>query len=473
MKRFQSLREVQHQIQSGSISLPDLVQHYLLNIKQHAHLNAFVEVWPDEALERASSIQQKLEKGTAGKLAGMVLSLKDNLALQGKRMSAGSKMLESFHSIYTSTAIERLLKEDAILIGTTNCDEFAMGSSNENSAFGPALNPHDNTRVPGGSSGGSAVAVAADMCLASIGSDTGGSVRQPAALCGVWGFKPSYGCISRYGLTAYASSFDQIGPITQCAEDAALLTEIMSGPDGFDTGVVSFFENSGPRKVKRIGFFRECLDTEALNPSVKEATVAYLDECRKQGYEVKELSFDLLQFVVPAYYVLTAAEASSNLERFDGVHYGHRSNKATTLEEVYEMSRSEAFGWEVKRRIMMGTFVLSSDQFDKFYRQAQRVRSLIKSRIHDVFNECDILVMPCTTDVAFELGAKNADPVAMYMEDIYTVLANLAGIPALSIPLGKRGNLPFGIQLLSGAKEDKTLLDFARTMENQVFFQTD
>jgi aspartyl-tRNA(Asn)/glutamyl-tRNA(Gln) amidotransferase subunit A len=470
VKRFNSLREVQHSLSSGSLVLPELLRHYLNRIELGKHLNAFIEVWPQDALTRAHEIQKKIDSNCAGRLAGMVLSVKDNIAVKSKRLSAGSKILESFASVYTATAIERLLEEDAILIGSVNCDEFAMGSSSENSAFGPVLNPHNEAHVPGGSSGGSAVSVAAQMCLASIGSDTGGSVRQPAALCGVVGFKPTYGSISRYGLTAYASSFDQIGPITNCVEDAEILYSIMAGPDEFDTTLFDKASVREKKEVKRIAFFKECLETQGLNSEVKSATLHFIEQCRAKGYTVEELSFDLLSAVVPTYYVLTTAEASSNLARYDGVHFGYQSPHARNIEQVYSLSRSEGFGWEVKRRIMMGTFVLSAEHYDRFFGQAQRVRTKIKQQIQTLFKEFDVLVMPCTADVAFKLGEKSDDPVAMYMEDIYTVLANLTGMPAISIPLGTRNGLPFGIQLLADEKSDATLLAFAQAMEKPSFF---
>lgn len=450
--------------------MSSLVEYYLDRIASNEHLNAFLEVWGNDAKQRAEEIQARYNEGRAGRLAGMVIGIKDNICFRGHRVSAGSKILEGFESLFSATAIERLLSEDAILIGRCNCDEFAMGSSNENSAFGPVLNPQAEGRVPGGSSGGSAAAVAADLCLAALGSDTGGSIRQPASLTGIVGLKPTYGRISRHGLIAYASSFDQIGPMTSSVEDAALLLEVMAGPDNFDSTAIqqtpdpygSVSESEGPR---RIAFIRDCVESPGLNPEVRQRMEVIMEELRKEGHVLEPVSFPYLDHIVPAYYVLTTAEASSNLARFDGIHYGYRSAGVAGIDETYRKSRSEGFGAEVKRRIMLGTFVLSSGYYDAYYTRAQRVRQLIRSATNEIFSSYSFILTPTTTDEAFGLGDNTKDPIAMYLEDIFTVQANLAGIPAISLPLGRKSSgRPFGIQAMAPAGKDADLIGFSHLL---------
>ncbi len=347
MRRFTSLTEVRNELTAGTLSCRQLVEYYLDNIQRKSHLNAFLEVWPEEALAQAEAVDAKLAAGTAGKLAGMVVGLKDVLAYKDHALQSSSHILDGFKSLFTGTAVQRLLDEDAIFIGRQNCDEFAMGASNETSYFGPARNEIDPDRVPGGSSGGSAVAVQADLCLASIGSDTGGSVRQPAAFCGIVGFKPTYSRISRYGLIAYASSFDQIGTLTRSVEDAALLLEVMAGADNFDSTasqreVPAYSELMTPAPHYRIGYIRDCLERPGLNPEIKAATEQALDVLRGQGHVVEAVDFPYLDFIVPTYYILTTAEASSNLSRYDGVKFGYRASDATDLESLYKKTRSQA-----------------------------------------------------------------------------------------------------------------------------------
>jgi len=446
------------------------VAYYLDNIQQKQHLNAFLEVWPDEALAQADAVDAKLQAGTAGKLAGMVIGLKDVLAYKDHALQSSSHILDGFRSLFTGTAVQRLLDEDAILIGRQNCDEFAMGASNETSYFGPARNEIDPDRVPGGSSGGSAVAVQADLCLASIGSDTGGSVRQPAAFCGVVGFKPTYSRISRYGLIAYASSFDQIGTLTRSVADAALLLEVMAGPDAFDSTVSqqpvpAYSELLEPAAQYRVGYIKDCLERPGLAPEIKNATEEALDLLRSQGHVVEAVEFPYLDYIVPTYYILTTAEASSNLSRYDGVKFGYRAADTTDLESLYKKTRSQGFGPEVQRRILLGTFVLSADYYDAYYTKAQQVRRLIKETTDELLRQYDFLVLPTTPTTAFRIGANEKDTLAMYLADIFTVQASLAGVPAISVPAGTdAAGLPIGLQILSGAFREEALLAFAQSV---------
>lgn len=468
MKRFSSLQEVRQALAAGNLLCTDLVNYYLHNIERKKHLNAFLEVYADEALEQARKVDEKLKNGTAGKLAGMVIGLKDNICYQNHHVSASSKILEGFVSVYSATVTERLLHEDAIIIGRLNCDEFAMGASNENSAYGPVLNDADNTKVPGGSSGGSAVAVQADLCLAALGSDTGGSVRQPASFTGTFGIKPTYGRVSRWGLLAYASSFDQIGPVTASAEDMALLLEVISGHDAYDATAseepVPPYTAALNRKDKyRIAVIGDCLEHPGLDSEVKQRIEDLQHQLVLAGHSIETVSFPYLDYMVPCYYVLTTAEASSNLSRYSGLMYGHRSNEATDLESTFKKSRSEGFGTEVQRRIMTGTFVLSSDYYDAYYTKAQKVRKLIQSKTFELLDSYDFILLPTTPGPAFELGSKSADPIAMYLADIFTVQAPLAGIPALSVPGAVHSNgMPFGVQLMAGYFEEEALLAFGK-----------
>jgi aspartyl-tRNA(Asn)/glutamyl-tRNA(Gln) amidotransferase subunit A len=464
---FHSLTEVKKAISQGDITLPGLVNHYLKNIDERKSLNAFLEVYAEEALQQAVEIQEKIQKGNAGRLAGMVIGIKDNICYKAHKVSASSKILEGFESLFSATAVEKLLAEDAIIIGRLNCDEFAMGSSNENSAYGIVRNPVNEETVPGGSSGGSAAAVAADLCLAALGSDTGGSIRQPASLTGTVGLKPSYGRISRWGLIAYASSFDQIGPITRSVADAALLLEIMAGTDGHDStasssSVDKYSDFSGTPQKHRIAIFKEALENESINPEVRKRMKDFVEELKENGHEISVIDFPELDFLVPTYYVLTTAEASSNLARFDGIHYGYRSPEAAGVDGTYKKSRSEGFGKEVKRRIMLGTFVLSAGYYDAYFGKAQSVRRMVTDKIAALLENHDFVLTPTTTDSAFKFGENVDDPIAMYLQDIFTVLANLVGMPAISLPLGRKADgMPFGIQLMSNRLEEKKLLDFS------------
>ena len=470
MKNFTSLNEIHKSIKSGSISCQSLVNYYLDRIDKHKDLNVYVEVFAEEALMRAKNIDEKLFAGTAGRLAGMVVAIKDNICFKGRKVTAASKILDGFESLYSATVVERLLKEDAIIIGRVNCDEFAMGSANETSYYGAVKNPKNPKKVSGGSSGGSAAAVAADLCQVALGSDTGGSIRQPAAFCGVVGLKPTYSRVSRYGLIAYASSFDQIGPITKSIEDAALVTEIISGKDPNDSTsssvMVEPYNNIVlPTEKKKITYLKEYLESPGLDAEIKEKFLDLISELKAQGHVVEEQTFSYLDVIVPSYYVLTTAEASSNLARFDGVHFGYRSSNAKDLESTYKLSRSEGFGEEVKRRIMLGTFVLSSGYYDAYYTKAQRVRRLIQDRTTALLKDYDFILMPTTPTTAFDIGVKNEDPTIAYLEDIYTVHANLAGMPAISLPLWVSSKkMPIGVQLMGAAFKEADLLNFSKLL---------
>jgi aspartyl-tRNA(Asn)/glutamyl-tRNA(Gln) amidotransferase subunit A len=465
---YKSYVDVKQAIKSG-VSAVDITNFYLKKIKDNDHLNAFLEVFSVSALEKAKDVDAKIANGTAGKLAGMVIGLKDNICYQDHKVSASSKILENFTSLYSATVVERLLAEDAILIGRLNCDEFAMGSSNENSAYGPVKNPLNNALVPGGSSGGSAAALAAGLCTAALGSDTGGSIRQPASFTGTYGMKPTYGRISRYGLIAYASSFDQIGPFTNTLEDSALLLEVMAGKDEKDSTSSSkstekYIGVKTDKKYK-IAVLKECFENEGIHPTVKAKMQECINTLTNAGHQVKIVSFPYMEYMVPTYYVLTTAEASSNLSRFDGVHYGYRSTNAVGVEQTYKKSRTEGFGTEVKRRIMAGTFVLSHGYYDAYYTKGQKVRRVLQNRTNEILNTADIILTPTTPDVAFALNGVT-DPIQMYLQDIFTVHANLTGNPSISLPLGKNTEgLPFGIQVMANHFEEKKMYDFCTTLE--------
>ena len=411
MRTYHSLEEVRADLLSSKITLVALVNYYLQRIETYQHLNVFLHVYADEALKRAEVIDAKLKAGTAGKLAGMVISIKDMICYKDHPVSASSKILKGFKSIYSSTVVERILAEDAIIIGHVNCDEFAMGASNETSHYGNVLNFADNSLVPGGSSGGSAVSVQADMCLASLGTDTGGSIRQPAAFCGLVGLKPTYGRVSRYGIIAYASSFDQVGPVTKNVKDAALILEVIAGKDEFDAtlsskAVSSFSNLQAPKKNMRIAYITETIETEGIDPEIKAAMYNRVKALQADGHTVEPVSFPYLKYAVPTYYVLTTAEASSNLSRYDGVHFGYRSPNATDLESTYKLSRSEGFGEEVKRRIMLGTFVLSAGYYDAYYAKAQKVRRIIQEKSNEILSNYDLIILPTTPTTAFKIGEK-------------------------------------------------------------------
>jgi aspartyl-tRNA(Asn)/glutamyl-tRNA(Gln) amidotransferase subunit A len=465
---FRSFLEVQNALKNSTVSCVDITTNYLQRISENRHLNAFIEVYTDEALAQAKVVDQKLQNGTSGQLAGMVVGIKDNLCYKNHKVSAASKILDGFESLFTATSVQRLLDEDAIIIGRLNCDEFAMGSANENTIYGAVKNPLDNSKVAGGSSGGSAAAVAGGLCLAALGSDTGGSIRQPAAFCGIVGLKPTYSRVSRYGLIAYASSFDQIGPLTNNVQDAALILEVISGKDDFDSTVTTkkvdqYSQVLSDNKPKKIAYIQECLDSDGLDPEVKKFIELKIIKLKSQGHIVQPISFPYLDLLVPVYYIITTAEASSNLARFDGIHYGYRSESISDLESAYINSRTEGFGEEVKRRIMLGTFVLSAGYHDAYFTKAQKLRRLIQMKTNEMFKKYDFVISPTTPHTPFGVGQKYNDPTEMYLEDIFTVQANLAGNPAISLPLGKHSNgLSIGLHVMADNFKEADLLAFSK-----------
>ena len=472
MYSFLNIHSLQEDLKSGNVTALQLTEDIISKINNHQNLNAFNEVFTESALLKAKEVDEKIKSGNAGKLAGVIVAIKDNITYKNHKVSASSKILEGFTSLFSATVVERLLAEDAIIIGRTSCDEFAMGSSNENSAYGKVLNPVNTNTVPGGSSGGSAAAVAAGLCHVALGSDTGGSIRQPASFCGVVGLKPTYGRVSRWGLLSYASSFDQIGPITHNVEDAALILEVIAGADDFDSTVsqqpVKKYTGLNETKSLKIAYLKDCLESPGLDNEVKASTEKVIQQLKENGNTVEAVDFPFLEYLVPAYYVLTTAEASSNLSRYDGVHYGYRSKNAVDLESTYKKSRSEGFGKEVKRRIMLGTFVLSAGYYDAYYSKAQKVRRLLRDKTFEIFKNFDIILTPSTPSVAFEFGKNSTDPIQMYLEDIFTVQANMVGIPAISIPVGKnKNNMPIGIQLMAKPFEEDLLINLSKLIESK------
>ncbi len=479
---FENIQTYHHQLLSGEITCVQAVTKYLKQINKLKHLNVFTEVYDEEALEKAKELDIKRSvENIKGRLHGVVIAIKDVICYKDHKVTAASKILDGFVSVYNATAVQRLLDEDAIIIGSCNCDEFAMGSTNENSAYGNVLNALDETKVPGGSSGGSAVAVQADMCMISLGSDTGGSVRQPADFCGIIGLKPTYGRISRYGLIAYASSFDQIGIFSKNIDDVALALEVMSGPDDYDsTAITSSSEEnnvsntndfkladiSGPGKKYRIAYFSEAVHHPSLDEEISYSIENCLLQLKADGHTVEAVEFNLLDHIVPAYYVLTTAEASSNLSRFDGVRYGHRTKEVVSdLTDFYKRSRSEGFGKEVQRRILLGTFVLSAGYYDAYFSKAQQVRRMLVDKTTDIFKNFDAIILPSSPTTAFTIGEKTDDPIAMYLADIYTVFANLTGVPGISLPLFKHSNgMPFGLQVHTNKLNEVTLFEISNLL---------
>jgi aspartyl-tRNA(Asn)/glutamyl-tRNA(Gln) amidotransferase subunit A len=462
---------VQRELRAGTTTVERVTENFLDAIEKGKRLNAFLSVFHQRALEKARATDRKLADGTAGRLAGMVVAVKDVLAVKGERTTCASKALQHYTSPFDATAVARLESEDAVVIGKTNMDEFAMGSSTENSAFGPVLNPVDEEKVPGGSSGGSCVAVAAGMAHTALGTDTGGSIRQPAAFCGVVGLKPTYGRVSRYGLVALSSSFDQIGPFAHTVADTATILRVIAGRDDHDTTSADIpvpdYTASLTKDVKglRVGLPAEAFG-EGLNSEVARAVEGGIDRLRQGGATIRKVSLPHARYHVATYYILMTAEASSNLARYDGARYGDRSAGSRSLTEMYVRSRSEGFGPEVKRRIMLGTYVLSAGYYDAYYRKAQKVRRLIREDFLRAFNTVDCIIMPTAPTTAFGLGEKIDDPLAMYLSDIYTVSANLAGIPAVSVPCGSDSSeLPIGLQVLGRHFDEATILRVADFVE--------
>ena len=480
MFRFTSIKDYHAALNAERTTCVQAVKYYLDQITAHANLNAYLEVFSKEALAQAAILDTERKQGKSiGKLHGVVIGIKDVLSYKGHKLSAASKILENYTAVYTATAIQKLIDEGAIIMGRQNCDEFAMGSSNENSAYGPVKNAIDNSKVPGGSSGGSAVSVQAGLSMISIGSDTGGSVRQPADFCGVVGLKPSYGRISRYGLIAYASSFDQIGIFSKTIEDAALVLEVMAGEDEFDSTVSSkpvpayskLIEREEIEKTtnpKKVAYFKETLFHPGLDAEIKTKIESYLKDLTAEGYIVEAIDFSLLSYVVPTYYVLTTAEASSNLSRFDGIKFGHRTKESIAdLNELYKKTRTEGFGEEVQRRILLGSFVLSAGYFDAYFTKAQQVRQKLVDLTSTVFSKYDLILSPTVPTTAFGLGEHHHSATEMFLADIYTVYANLVGIPAISIPLFTHSNgMPFGLQVMSASFNEVGLLSFSKEQMN-------
>lgn len=467
-----TIKSLRRAIVSREISAVEVCRAALERIERRADLNAFITVTADAALERAEAIDRAADAGKElPQLAGAIIAVKDNLVMRGVRTTAGSRILFDYKPPYTATAIERLESAGAIIIGKTNLDEFAMGSSTENSAYGPVKNPWDVTRVPGGSSGGSAVAVAAGMVVAALGSDTGGSIRQPASLCGVVGLKPTYGRVSRYGLIAFGSSLDQIGPFANCVEDAAQVLTVIAGRDPMDSTSSNVATDDyiaaieGDVRGLRVGVPREYYG-EGLDAEVKEKVEAAINKLEELGAAIVDVSLPHTEYAVPVYYLIATAEASSNLARYDGVRYGFRAEEARTLREMYSRTREEGFGAEVKRRIMLGTYALSAGYYDAYYGKAQKVRSLVERDFRNAFDVCDVIATPTSPTPAFRLGEKANDPLEMYLSDIYTITANLAGVPGLSLPVGlSSSGLPVGLQLIGRHFDEATLARAAHNLE--------
>jgi aspartyl-tRNA(Asn)/glutamyl-tRNA(Gln) amidotransferase subunit A len=465
--QFTSIEDYHSQLRDGRTTCVEAVQHYIANIEDNKHLNAFVEVYADEAIQIAKALDQQPVKG---KLHGVVIGIKNNICYKGHHSAASSRILDGFSSLYSSTAVQKLVEEGAIIIGSQNCDEFGMGSTNENSAYGNALNPNNIDYVAGGSSGGSAAAVKAALCMASLGTDTGGSVRLPADFCGVVGLKPAYGTVSRYGLIAYASSFDQVGILANNVEDTTSILKVIEGPDEYDSTVSaeSRLVETDEKKQYRIAYFPEWIHHSSIDPEIATSITNKLDELKAEGHIVEPVSFPLTDYVVPTYYILTTAEASSNLARYDGARFGKNAGHAKDLASFYQNTRHQYFGSEVKRRIMLGTFILSAGYYDAYFTKAQQVRSLLIEQTGLIFSQFDFILAPTSPTPAYKLGEKTTDPVAMYMGDIFTVFANLTGLPAISLPLFQHSyNLPFGLQLLSSQQNVVSLLRFSQQQLQQ------
>lgn len=461
-------------MRDGITTCEIVTNNYLEIIEVKQELNAFVEVFTDSALHQAKNIDKKLSNHEPlGKLFGLVIGIKDNISYKDHKLSAGSQILQGYTALYNATVVDKLLAEDAIIIGRLNCDEFAMGSSNEHSCYGAVKNPHDYSRVSGGSSGGSAAAVAAGLCMATLGSDTGGSIRQPASFCGVLGLKPTYGRVSRYGLVAYGSSFDQIGPICNDSHTAAMIMEVIAGCDTHDATsshreIDNYSEEISVIKPLKIAYYRYGTDHPSVDKQVRNATRDCIDKLQNLGHQLTAIDLPELEFAVPAYYVLTTAEASSNLSRFDGIRYGLQAQDTHNLDEVYKKSRSEGFGWEVQRRIMSGTFVLSAGYYDAYYAKAQKVRKLIADKTYTLLEEYDFILCPTAPSVAFRFGENSQDAIAMFLADIFTVQANLAGVPAINIPfcIDEDTHMPIGMQFMGAKFSEKSLLQLAAYFED-------
>ncbi|WP_457680290.1 Asp-tRNA(Asn)/Glu-tRNA(Gln) amidotransferase subunit GatA [Thermovibrio sp.] len=473
-----SLKELHTLIKKKELKPSELLNELLERIEEtEGKINAYITVCSEEARERAKVLDAeitKLSEDEVPELFGIPVSIKDNINVDGIRMTCASKMLKNFISPYDATVVKRLRERGALFVGKNNLDEFAMGSSTETSYFGPTKNPWDLERVPGGSSGGSAAAVSARSAIASLGSDTGGSIRQPASFCGVVGLKPTYGRVSRFGLTAFASSLDQIGPITKSVEDAAYFLTVIAGQDSKDATSVkvpvpSFTEAlNGEVKGLKAGLPKEYF-VEGVEPEVKEAVLKAVKELEKLGVEVEEISLPTSKYAVETYYIIAPAEASSNLGRFDGVRYTFRAKDYKDLIDMYKKTRAEGFGDEVKRRIMIGTYTLSAGYYDAYYLKAQKVRTLIYQDFQKAFEKVDVIITPVSPETAFKLGEKSSDPIKMYLSDVFTIAVNLAGLPAISVPCGfDSKGLPIGLQVIGKAFDEETILKVADVVEREL-----
>jgi len=473
--QLSSYQDLRTELISRRITCEKVVLDYLERIDRHRDDNIYITVFHEQAVEKARELDKKLnEGGVPGKLFGMPMAIKDNISIKGAGLTCASRILENYESVYDATAVRRLEDEDAVFLGKTNMDEFAMGSSNENSAFGAVPNPFDKTRVPGGSSGGSAAAVAAGLALTALGSDTGGSVRQPAGFCDIVGLKPTYGRISRYGLVAFASSFDQIGVLARNCDDASLVLGIMAGKDEHDAtsshrDVPDYMADMAAVKVDglKIGVPKEYFH-ESLNREVGEIVRAKLNELRDKGAELVDITLPESDYAIAAYYILVTAEASSNLARFDGARYGYRSSRAEDVLAMYVNSRTEGFGKEVKRRIMLGTYVLSAGYYDTYYKKAQQVRRVFQDRYREALEKVDVIAGPTSPFPPFSIGEKMDDPLEMYLADVFTVPASIVGMPAVSVPVGMDSrNLPVGMHLICDFFEEGKLMGIARHLQRR------
>jgi len=466
-----TITEIKELLKENKTTCSELVENYLSKIKAGEKYNCFLTVFEEKARKKAEEIDKKIKDDRAGELAGVIIGIKDVICIKGERTTCGSRMLENYYPPFDATAVEKLEKEDVIIIGKTNMDEFAMGSTTESSYFGPTLNPNNITRIPGGSSGGSAAAVAADLVPVSLGSDTGGSIRQPASLCGVVGLKPTYGRVSRFGLVAYASSLDQIGPITNNVNDTAILIKIIAGKDPKDSTSVNVEVPDYPNLLNKdisglkVGIPEEYCG-EGLDPEIKERLEILASHLKEHGIIVEDVSLPHSKYSIATYYIIATAEASSNLSRYDGVKYGFREENVGDLNELFTKSRTIGFGAEVKRRIMLGTYVLSAGYYDAYYNKARKFRRLIKEDFDKAFEKFDCLITPVSPTTAYKLGEKIDDPLQMYLSDIYTISINLAGIPGLAIPFGKSSEgLPIGFQILGKHFSEDTILRLGNFIE--------
>lgn len=473
-----TLSELAQDLRNGTVSSVELTQAFIDRINRcDSEYNAFITTTPELALQQAKAADESLAAGTGGPFTGLPIAHKDLFCTEGVKTSCGSKMLDNFKSPYDATVVAKFKAAGAVMLGKTNMDEFAMGSTNESSFYGDCKNPWDTSRVPGGSSGGSAAAVAARLTPAATGSDTGGSIRQPAAFCGITGIKPTYGRVSRYGMVAYASSLDQGGPMARSAEDCALMLNVMAGQDAMDsTSSAQPIEDYTASLNNSLQGLKIGVSKEFMSADLDSAMAAQIETAIKQleslGATIKEVSLPNTRMSIPAYYIIAPAEASSNLSRFDGVRYGHRCEEPKDLEDLYKRTRGEGFGSEVKRRIMVGTYALCAGYYDAYYNKAQQIRRLIQQDFMRIFEEVDVIVGPTTPSPAFTIGEKVNDPVAMYMEDIFTLSLNLAGLPGMSVPCGQVNGLPVGLQLIGNYFDEARLLNVAHQYQQNTEWHT-